>query len=51
MAAANYPITIQQGATFRLPFVIKDDGTPRNLTGYGYNYNPVISPDGAVSMS
>lgn len=34
MAAGNYNIIIDQGSDFTLDFVIKDDGTPRDLTGY-----------------
>lgn len=35
MAAANYDITIEQGATFPLSIIWKDDsGTPINLDGY-----------------
>jgi len=34
MSAAEYNIIIDQGADFTLPLVIKDNGVPRDLTGY-----------------
>ena len=52
MAAANYDLYIEQGATFTLQLVWKDDeGTPIDITGYSarmqirrnYGSEPVIS--------
>lgn len=34
MAAANYAITIEEGATFNLPVAIKANGDPVNLTNH-----------------
>lgn len=52
MAAADYDLLIEQGATFELSIVWKDDeGTPIDITGYSarmqirqtYDTDPVIS--------
>lgn len=52
MAAANYDLYIEQGATFTLSLIWKDDeGTPIDITGYvarmqirqNYDTEPVIS--------
>ena len=52
MAAANYDLYVEQGATFELSIVWKDDeGTPIDITGYSarlqirktYTSDPVIS--------
>lgn len=52
MAAANYDLYIEQGATFELSLVWKDsEGVPINITGYiarmqirqNYDTEPVVS--------
>jgi hypothetical protein len=34
MSAGIYDIVIEQGGDYALQFVVKDDGVPRDLTGY-----------------